>query len=75
MLAHDFGNGVALMRLPRLLYDNAGAAALGGRSAIGSVAMERAVDWQELSVSSRGMSSASCYSFNLCRRDKELLFV
>ena len=36
--------------------------------------MERAVDWQELSVSSRGMSSASCYSFNLCRRDKELLF-
>ena len=32
------------------------------------------VDWQELSVSSRGMSSASCYSFNLCRRDKELLF-
>lgn len=36
--------------------------------------MERAVDWHELSVSSRGMSSASCYSFNLCRRDKELLF-
>lgn len=36
--------------------------------------MERAIDWQELSVSSRGMSSASCYSFNLCRRDKELLF-
>lgn len=36
--------------------------------------MERAVDWQELSVSSRGMSRASCYSFNLCRRDKELLF-
>ena len=36
--------------------------------------MERAGDWQELSVSSRGMSSASCYSFNLCRRDKELLF-
>ncbi len=36
--------------------------------------MERAVDWQELSVSSSGMSSASCYSFNLCRRDKELLF-
>ena len=36
--------------------------------------MERAIDWQELSVSSRGMSRASCYSFNLCRRDKELLF-
>lgn len=74
MLACDFGNGGGADAVTEIaVHDNAGAAALCSRSAIGRCGYG-AVDWQELSVSSRGMSSASCYSFNLCRRDKELLF-
>ena len=67
--------GVALMRLLRLLCMTMLGLLLWVAGPLsGGVAMERAIDWQELSVSSRGMSKASCYSFNLCRRDKELLF-
>ena len=54
--------GVALMRLLRLLCMTMLGLLLWVAGPLsGGVAMERAIDWQELSVSSRGMSKASCY--------------